>query len=137
MKNRFWRSPVTRRIAALVSPGIFQVLVAFLAETTKTSTNGQNRFLGTILVLLISVLIGAAIVVRTGFNRFWKVHLFACFAATLPLLIMTIAILVFQGTGGYFWLGIIYMGILFVLAFVTSLPFTGFLYYCSDYGRVS
>lgn len=122
-----------RVFIALIIPATIETIVVFalgfLIEQLEFGA-GFIQFLEFILIFVGAACVSIYLLRRAGVDRFWQTYLLSVASASLPWLMLTIigATISVNGTGGYFWLGIMWVAMILWLGTIITLPITLLIY---------
>jgi len=116
------------RLIGFLLPGLIQVgSVLFLAAIQHPRATSDSGVF-TLFLVAFSIVMGALVFSLGAFDRFWKVHLFAVIAATIPVSSVFLIGYLMKGAEGYFWLGLAVVVFIFIIATILATPLTALTY---------
>ena len=117
------------RILGLLAPSVVITIWVVVARIFKGPGSSDWDVL---MMLMLAIIFGAGILSLGAFDRFWKVHLYACLATYLPIIIALLYGYLRYGLGPgglYIFYIVLYAGMfMFIFCAVATLPINGVIY---------
>ena len=119
----------TPRILALIVPGVFQFIVVATLTYLLRNEVPKGQDIMTIVLIIVAMASSIFFLQWDPFNGFLKTHLFAVVSGILPWVVTVLILTAIYGTGGYWWLGVISLAFMCIIAAIISFPVNLFVWW--------